>query len=114
MDIVKMVDELLELEEKLDHFFLTSYERRKFQNEVMDRIISADRKTEPSDLKNLHSCMTCKHKDKADNDFPCVRCFYDDTMYEPQTDYSNYERAIEQIQYDMLYESTYNAEDGSM
>ena len=116
--------------------------------------LEADRKTEPSDLKNLHSCMTCKHKDKADNDFPCVRCFYDDTMYEaedepqtdcenktieeisyecvglcnirekrkhcdliktkPQTDYSNYERAVEQIQYDMLYESTYNAEDGSM
>lgn len=46
MDIVKMVDELLELEEKLDHFFLTSYERREFQNEVMDRIISADRKIE--------------------------------------------------------------------
>ncbi len=44
MDIVKMVDELLELKEKLDHFFLTSYERREFQNEVMDRIISADRK----------------------------------------------------------------------
>ena len=76
--------------------------------------LEADRKTEPSDLKNLHSCMTCKHRDKADNDFPCIRCFYDDTMYEPQTDYSNYERAIEQIQHDMLYEPTYNAEDGSM
>ena len=49
MDIVKMVDELLELEEKLDHFFLTSYERREFQNEVMDRIISADRKTEQTE-----------------------------------------------------------------
>ena len=75
--------------------------------------LEADRKTE-SNSEVPHSCMTCKHKDKADNDFPCVRCFYDDTMYEPQTDYSNYERAIEQIQYDMLYESTYNAEDGSM
>ena len=72
-----------------------------------------NRKTE-SNSEVPHSCMTCKHKDKADNDFPCVKCFYDDTMYEPQTDYSNYERAIEQIQYDMLYESTYNVEDGSM
>ncbi len=44
MDIVKMVDELLELEEKLDYFFLTSYERTEFQNEVMDRIILAERK----------------------------------------------------------------------
>jgi hypothetical protein len=26
----------------------------------------------------------------------------------------DYERAIEQIQYDMLYEPTYNPEDGSM
>ena len=34
--------------------------------------------------------------------------------YEPQTDYGDYERAVEQMQHDMRYEPTYNAEDGSM
>ena len=33
---------------------------------------------------------------------------------EPQTDYGDYERAVEQMQHDMRYEPTYNAEDGSM
>lgn len=37
-----------------------------------------------------------------------------DRKDEPQTDYGDYERAVEQMQHDMRYEPTYNAEDGSM
>ena len=52
----------------------------------------------------------------------CDGCmFYDDCPFnprededEPQTDYGDYERAVEQMQHDMLYEPTYNPEDGSM
>ncbi len=51
MDIVSMVEELLELEEKLDHFYLTSRERREFQNEVMDRVM----REEPQE-----KCEACK------------------------------------------------------
>ncbi len=33
-----MIRELLQMEEKLDHFNLTTHERRQFQNYVEDRI----------------------------------------------------------------------------
>lgn len=33
-----MIRELLQIEEKLDHFRLTTHERRQFQNYVEDRI----------------------------------------------------------------------------
>ena len=63
----------------------------------------AYRKTEP---------QTCSVNGRP---YDCGNCEYHKcTADEPQTDYGDYERAVEQMQHDMRYESTYNAEDGSM
>lgn len=71
-----------------------------------------DRKTENSSEKpnNCDTCGTPKHL--------CKYCIEEDRMWtpkdEPQTDYGDYEKAVEHMQYYMHYEPTYNAEDGSM
>ena len=63
-----------------------------------------DRKTEP---------QTCSVNGRPYSD--CGNCeYFRCTADEPQTDYGDYERAVEQMQHDMRYEPTYNAEDGSM
>ena len=74
--------------------------------------LEADRKTENSSEKpnNCDTCGTPKHL--------CKYCIEEDRMWtpkdEPQTDYGDYEKAVEHMQYYMHYEPTYNAEDGSV
>lgn len=63
-------------------------------------------------------CPTCKHSPRGYGDgSPCEWCGHNEN-YEPKeegdSDEAYYERAIEQLEHDILYEPTYNVEDGSM
>ena len=87
----------------------------------VELVPKADRKTEPTISKmeqvETMSCEECKHWIFTSQwGWFCPlkgqdECHYEPIEDEPQTDY---ERASEQREHDILYEPTYNPEDGSM
>jgi hypothetical protein len=70
------------------------------------------------DWERLHYCSECKKYALRDTDGKyevlsdlCPNCRAD--MRTKERDY-DYERAVEQLEHDMLYEPTFNQDDGSM
>lgn len=59
---------------------------------------------------NHHKCSVCGREEFRMSNF-CPNC---GAYMKTAEDERDYERAIEQMQHDMLYEPTYNSEDGSM
>ena len=93
---------------------LDCYNCKRFETE--DECIEChyEPKTEPQTDK--HKCRRCVYYDVSSDYYPCVSCvdysnYTGEIEDEPQTEY---ERASEQREHDILYEPTYNPEDGSM
>ena len=71
---------------------------------------------EPNSSEKPNNCETCRFDDRYGEESICSNCsrHYSDCYApkdEPQTEY---ERASEQREHDILYEPTYNKDDGSM
>lgn len=64
----------------------------------------------------------CLYKNCSSNEYPCVLCckgidkydMWKSARMKEADNIRDYEAAIEQIEYNILYESTYNPDDGSM
>ena len=81
-------------------------------DEAIDMACEALRKTEHSSEKQ-NNCDTCKFELYCPEmrDGCCERDSHYEPKDEPQTEY---ERASEQREYDILYEPTYDVDNGSM
>ena len=88
--------------------------------EWVDKFPSADRpQGEWIDMGDFEKCSVCKATHLKEFQSYYGKVTWIKTPYCPQCGArmkgaGDYERAIEQMEHDMLYEQTYNSEDGSM